>query len=162
MRKSWIVSLMTPLLATCGGSEGVGGSSPPPGNLKTLSQASPSAGDCSPHHGTLYRNAEVEPFAAINPANPANRIAIWQQDRWDSGGAQGLVAAASFDGGMTWTLQPLPTAQCAGGSDFGRATDPWVTFDPDGIAYALSLSFTGAARAAGKRQRQRVRDAVGI
>jgi len=146
-----MVSLMAPLLATCGGSDNApaGTSLPPPAELTTLSAPSPFADDCSPHRGTLYRNAEVEPFAAINPANPANRIAVWQQDRWDSGGAQGLMAAASLDGGQTWTLQPLQTARCPGGADFERATDPWVTFGPDGIAYALSLSFTGTARGAG-------------
>jgi hypothetical protein len=51
----------------------------------------------------VYANAEVEARAAVNPVNPSNLVAAWQQDRWSDGGAQGLVAAASFDGGRTWS-----------------------------------------------------------
>ncbi len=49
--------------------------------------------------GTNYVNAEVEPHVAINPINPANLIAAWQQDRWSNGGASGNAGAVSFDGG---------------------------------------------------------------
>jgi len=99
--------------------------------------------------GTLYRSAEVEPSVALNPTSPANLIGMWQQDRWSNGGAQGLVVAASFDSGQHWTLSSVPFSLCTGGSvanggDFGRATDPWVAISPDGTAYALSLSFSGA------------------
>ena len=31
---------------------------------------------------TNYLNAEVEPWAAINPTNPNNIIGVYQQDRW--------------------------------------------------------------------------------
>ena len=31
--------------------------------------------------GTNFLNAEVEPWVDANPANPANLIAVWQQDR---------------------------------------------------------------------------------
>ena len=48
--------------------------------------------------GTNFVNAEVEPWVAINPANPSNVIGAWQQDRWSNGGAHGLVAGYSFDG----------------------------------------------------------------
>jgi hypothetical protein len=73
---------------------------------------------------------------------------MWQQDRWSNGGAQGLIVAASFDSGQSWTPSSLPFSLCTGGSvgnggDFDRATDPWVSIAPDGTAYALSLSFSG-------------------
>src|SRR6266496_3476748 len=55
-----------------------------------------------------YVNAEVEPYVAVNPTNPANLIGAWQQDRWSDGGAHGLVAGFSFDGGTTWNETPLP------------------------------------------------------
>ncbi len=53
--------------------------------------------------GTEYRNAEVEPQVAVNPLNPGNLVVSWQQDRWLSGGASGIVSAVSFDGGATWS-----------------------------------------------------------
>ncbi len=93
--------------------------------------------------GTNYPNTEVEPFSAVNPANTANQIAVWQQDRWSNGGADALMAAASFDGGATWGAQtPLPFNTCApGGLPYERASDPWISIGPDGIAYAVSISF---------------------
>ncbi len=56
------------------------------------------------------------------------------------------MAGASYDGGLSWNRQPLPTSRCAGGTsvnggDYERASDPWVSFSPTGIAYAISLSF---------------------
>jgi len=130
---------------------------PPAASLVRVSAATPfdrTCNDASAQSGTLYLDAEVEPYVAVNPASPLNVIGIWQQDRWSNGGAQGLMAAASFDDGATWTRRPLPTSQCAGGTsanggDYQRASDPWVSFAPDGTAYAISLSFSGATFATG-------------
>ncbi|MEO8359429.1 MAG: sialidase family protein [Vicinamibacteria bacterium] len=94
--------------------------------------------------GTAFVNAEVEPHLAINPSRASNLIAAWQQDRWSTGGARGLVAAASNDAGATWTRRALPFSRCAGGT-FERASDPWVTIGPTGIAQFMSLSITGSA-----------------
>lgn len=92
--------------------------------------------------GTNYVNAEVEPWLATNPKNPSNLIGVWQQDRWDNGGAHGLVARSSFDGGLTWgTPAALPFSACAVTPGYERASDPWVSIGPDGIAYAVSISF---------------------
>jgi hypothetical protein len=104
--------------------------------------------------GTLFTNAEVEPSVIVNPLSPANLIGAWQQDRWSNGGAQGLMLAATFDGGQNWTLTSVPFSRCTGGNagnggDLDRATDPWVSMSPDGIAYALSLSFSGGTLAPG-------------
>ena len=72
----------------------------------------------------------------------------WQQDRWSSGGASGIVAASSTDGGLTWTRAAFPVSRCGGGNaanagDYGRATDPWVTFAPNGVAFQMALAFEG-------------------
>jgi hypothetical protein len=93
--------------------------------------------------GTNDPNTEVEPFNAVNPANTANQIAVWQQDRWSNGGAHALMAAASFNGGSTWgSRQALPFNMCApGGLSYERASDPWVSIGPEGVAYAISISF---------------------
>jgi hypothetical protein len=93
--------------------------------------------------GVLYRQAEVEPNVAANPARPNNLIGVWQQDRFSNGGARGLVAGYSTDTGRSWREVPLPFSRCvAGGLAYDRASDPVVSIGPDGRAYAVSLSFT--------------------
>lgn len=100
--------------------------------------------------GTVYVNAEVEPDVAVNPANPDNIIGVWQQDRWNNGGAHGLVAGFSANGGKTWGETTLPFSSCAPnaildpftGAPYGRASDPWVSIGPDGTAYTVGLLAT--------------------
>ena len=86
-----------------------------------------------------YVNTEVEPFVAVNPTNLNNIIGAYQQDRWSDGGAHGLVASRSFDGGATWAHDFAAFSTCSGGDLFPRATDPWVSFDSAGRAYQISL-----------------------
>ena len=98
---------------------------------------------------TSYVNAEVEPWIAVNPSNPSNRIAVYQQDRWSDGGARGLLASVTHNGGATWNRTFAPFTFCSGGSagnggDFERASDPWVTFAPNGDAYQVALNFNGS------------------
>lgn len=88
-----------------------------------------------------YPNSEVEPYVAVNPTNPDNLIAVWQQDRWNTGSSRGNLAGVSFDGGESWTLVSATGSNaCTGNSFWIRATDPWVTFSPDGTAYFMHLA----------------------
>ena len=105
--------------------------------------ASCTIGSGPPEWGTVnYLNAEVEPDVAVNPTNPRNIIGVVQQDRWNDGGAHGLVAMYSKDGGATYKVVPLPFSSCApNGLNYERASDPWVSFGPDGTAYAVGLVF---------------------
>ncbi|HEX9074794.1 MAG TPA: sialidase family protein, partial [Anaerolineae bacterium] len=41
----------------------------------------------------------------------------------------------------TWGETPQPFSACAGGLGYERASDPWVSFGPDGTAYSVSISF---------------------
>src|ERR687885_739483 len=98
----------------------------------------------TPPQNVNYVHAEVEPYVAVNPktvgTKQVNIIGVWQQDRWSTGSANGLVAGYSLDGGKTWGTTPLPFNSCApGGADFERASDPWVSIGPDGTAYAVAL-----------------------
>jgi BNR/Asp-box repeat len=113
-----------------------------------VSAPSPFRLGCSgvPDTGTLYPNAEVEPFASANPRNPLNLVGVWQQDRWSNGGARGLGTGYSFDGGITWNRVFPPFSRCAGGNaanngEYERATDPWVSFSPNGVVHQMALSF---------------------
>ena len=95
---------------------------------------------------TLYPEAEVEPFVAVNPTNSNNVIGVFQQDRWSDGGSRGLVTARSGDGGTTWARNFAAFSTCSGNppsNTYERASDPWVTFDPAGNAYQISLSVSG-------------------
>lgn len=149
-------------LTACGGGGGGGGAvvtNPPFVPLLAgvrISDTSPYSPGCdaATSTGTLYEHAEVEPSVAVNALNPANIVAGWQQDRRSDGGSHGLVTAASFDGGRTWTRASPDVSRCAGGSaatasDYERASDPWLTFSADGTAFLLSLSFSGSILAPG-------------
>ncbi|MGH8397746.1 MAG: sialidase family protein [Gammaproteobacteria bacterium] len=164
----WIILAANLLLSACGGGGGSSGSSsgstppptaslPPPGApLVRVSGASPYANNCGgAMQGSVnYEDAEVEPYVAVNPINPSNLIGIWQQDRWSDGGAHGLVVARSLDNGKTWSEQTLNLSVCGSGTttnggNYARASDPWVSFSPNGVAYVISISFSGDTMAPG-------------
>src|ERR671937_736465 len=91
---------------------------------------------------TLFPNAEPEPRADVNPTNSSNIVGMYQQDRWSDGGARGLVSSWSKDGGATWAPVVIPgVSKCSGSTIYDRASDPWVSFAPNGDLYAISLSF---------------------
>ncbi len=101
--------------------------------------------DDSGQQGTITVNSELEPWVAVNPTDPSNIIGVYQQDRWSNGGAHGLVAAISHDGGQTWSHTWAHFSTCSGGTpenggDYERASDPWISFSPGGDAYWISLS----------------------
>jgi hypothetical protein len=107
--------------------------------------ACPSAPDI--FGGVVFPSTEPEVWLATNPRDPRNLIGSIQQDRWSDGGAQGLVAPFSRDGGRSWDEVPLPFNECASSTYHGhvlhydRASDPWVDVGRDGTAYAISISF---------------------
>lgn len=102
--------------------------------------------------GTLYASAEVEPFVAVDPLDPQTMVGVWQQDRWSNGSARGLVSATTHDGGRSWRRTVQPFSRCGGGNvmnggNYTRASDPWVTYSPNGVVHAMSLSTLGNANA---------------
>jgi len=121
--------------------------------LVTVSSTDPYAGCANDGQtGTDTKDAEVEPQVAVNPHTAGNIIGAWQQDRWSNGGAHGLLAGFSTDGGKTWGESQLPFSGCVTGSNpvldpftgtpYNRASDPWVSIGPDGTAYAVALAAT--------------------
>ena len=92
----------------------------------------------------VYAGAEVEPSLAVNPVDPANLIAAYQQDRWSDGAARGIVVASTTDGGDTWRPQSLPFSQCAGGDPASvRVGDPWVVYGSTGSAWVIATGSDG-------------------
>jgi len=90
----------------------------------------------------VYPGAEVEPSVATNRFLPFEVVGAWQQDRWNDGGARGLVSAFSRDGGRTFQRSVWPVSRCApGGLNYERASDPWVSIGPEGTVYGSALPF---------------------
>src|SRR6476660_3438969 len=70
----------------------------------------------------LYPNSEPEMRADVNPTNSAN-----------IGGARGLVASWTKNGGATWHPVVIPdVSACSGNPGYVRASDPWVSFAANG------------------------------
>jgi hypothetical protein len=89
---------------------------------------------------TLYPNAEIEPRWA---RYGSTIVGEYQQDRWSDGGARGLVTSVSHDNGATWHRVVVPGISACSGGPYLRASDPWVSFAPNGDLYEISLSFLG-------------------
>ena len=88
-------------------------------------------------------NGDNEVDIAINPTNPANLIAAWN----DYGPGQSCGLGYSFDGGKTWATSWLRGVTPPGGNatfDYG-AGDPSVGFLNDGTA-VLSCAAWGASK----------------
>jgi hypothetical protein len=92
-----------------------------------------------------FKDTEVEPLVAVNPTNPNNVIGVFQEDRWSDGGAHGLLAAVSFNGGSSYVNDWAEFSACSDKPEtpefehLPRATDPWVSFDAAGRAYQVGL-----------------------
>jgi hypothetical protein len=95
-------------------------------------------------------------MASVDPTDSSHLVGAFQQDRWSDGGAHGLVAAHSTNGGSSWTVSPEPFSVCYHASGFAgdylnyqRASDPWLSVGPGtpgsptsgSTAYAVSISF---------------------
>ena len=153
MRTSCWRLLLAALLVAAAAAPASAGAAVDP--LTLVSGPSPFAAGCegAPETGTVYRNAEVEPWVDVNLADANNLVGNWQQDRWSNGGASGNLSAYSLNGGTSWTIPPISAApdtgqakfsRCTGGNtanggNFERATDPWVSFSPNGVAHQVAL-----------------------
>lgn len=92
--------------------------------------------------GSAQLDSEVEPHIATDPTDPKTMVAAWTQDRHTGGGGgRSNVIASSQDGGETWQQALVPGLSTCTGGERSRATDPWLDFGPDGVAYLASLSF---------------------
>ncbi|HET6951985.1 MAG TPA: sialidase family protein [Acidimicrobiales bacterium] len=131
-----------------------GGSATPP---VVASAAAPLATPpCSDTAGTgsalqptpeVFADSEVEPWVDAFAGDldgdgvMGDVVAgIWQQDRWSNGGSRDQRGAISFDDGATWQqIAFAGVTACTGGS-FDRATDPWLSFSPDGDLHIMHLA----------------------
>lgn len=83
-----------------------------------------------------------EPYIAVNPRNPANRIAAWMDRTRNT-----VDTAYTTDGGRSWHLSiPMGLDNCTGNAQQGWEgnADVWVSFGPDGVAYFTSIPWKHA------------------
>jgi hypothetical protein len=145
-RRVPFIALAAAILAVAGS-----GASANPGTVVSttpVSGASPfascTADNVGGQTGTNYLGTEVEPWITasgrdLNGDGANDVIAGYQQDRWSNGASRGVYASVLFNG--LWVQVAIPgTSVCAGGLRYPRATDPWVSFSPDGTAYFFTLS----------------------
>ena len=93
-----------------------------------------------PATGTAYAGAEVEPHVAVDPQDPRHLIGAWQQDRWSDGGAHGLVAAVSHNGGATFAYSWPHFSICAGGTAANQGNYPMV----QGAVLVVAVIYVGS------------------
>jgi len=105
--------------------------------------------------GHAQPDTETEPSIAVNPGNPHNAVAVFQEDRVDAGGDAGNGFATTFDNGKTWVHGYLPGLTTVTGGAFDRASDAVVTFGADPaqrghyLVYANSLVFNDGSGPSG-------------
>lgn len=88
----------------------------------------------SPDHTVttlISSGSAVEPTIAVNPKNPKNIVACWQQGRIDNGGALEGAIAFTCNGGKDWERTVVPLQNCIGGIT-QRISDIWLSFARDG------------------------------
>ena len=96
--------------------------------------------DVAPQPGS-EPDTVVEPDVAVNPRNAANAVAAAHDGRFPDGGAVAISVAWTKDSGGHWHHMPVHGVTTATGGEFDRASDPVVTFGPDGTAYLSILAF---------------------
>jgi hypothetical protein len=154
MRRGFKIMTAVAAISTLGLTPALGAIQQQP---EPASGASPfGAADCNtqPQTGTLYPDSEVEPWLDVDPTSADDSdgpdfIGVYQQDRYSDGGARGLGTSVSTNGGASFSILPanhLPDfTQCVGNRLYERASDPWVSFGPNGDAHQISLSFNNTA-----------------
>lgn len=96
--------------------------------------------DVAPQPG-CEQDTLVEPSVAVSPLNPAISVAAAHDCRYANGGAVDISYAWTHDGGAHWQHAPLPLLTEAVGGVWDRASDPVVSFGPDGSVYIAALVF---------------------
>jgi hypothetical protein len=86
-------------------------------------------------------DTEAEPAVAVDPLDPRTVVAVFQQGRFQDGGAVAIGFASSADGGRTWVAGSLAGLSTATGGAFPRVSDPVVAFGPGHVAYAAAIAF---------------------
>ena len=147
LKKAFFAGALASALSLVVSTAGVAGVTPPVRASALVSPlaacASQDAAQIAAAGGRNFPNAEVEPTVSVFGNNV---IGMWHEDRWSNGGGHGIGLGTSSDGGATWSNGVMPWDFCAPGTPtalqkYLRNSDPWVSYGPDGTAYASALAF---------------------
>src|SRR2546427_4777704 len=58
----------------------------------------------------VYLTSEGEPWVAVNPTNPNNIAAFWQQHRWSNVGSRGSGASSRLNCEASWSAGSTSTS----------------------------------------------------
>ena len=79
------------------------------------------------------KDTATEPHIVVDPRDPRRMATAWMQDF-----TQGIVVAATTDGGRNWRQAiPPKLSECAGSE--GASADPRLAYGPDGTLYLSSM-----------------------
>jgi hypothetical protein len=84
---------------------------------------------------------EVEPYLAVNPANPKNMVGTWTQDAFPGSGAtsSAIGVAVTFNGGNNWKTGVIPGLTLSTGGTYLGTADSWLSFAPNGDLYFTAM-----------------------
>jgi len=119
-------------------------SAPPPTTAAKLGPNTWLGDDPSALPPTL--RGQAEPHLARSFTDPGLVVGIWQEGRFENGGALGCGYGISKDGGQTWRRGLIPhlTARIDGGP-FDRASDPVAAIDSHDAIYLSTVALKGEA-----------------
>lgn len=92
--------------------------------------------------GCSQPDTQADPSVAVNPSNPLNAVATFQEGRDAARGAATLGFATTFNGGRTWETGHLPGLTIAVGGHFKRSSKASVVFGPNDHVYATGVAFS--------------------
>lgn len=97
--------------------------------------------DClAPLTSEQQADTTIEPSIAVNPADPLNAVATYQEGRVDSGCAEAIGFATTTDGGQSWAFGDLPgLTEATGNQEVPLASDPVAAFGPNDHVYINTL-----------------------
>ena len=100
--------------------------------LHQASGATPFAPDCNgaPQSVAAVRDSEVEPWIDVNPGNAKQMIGVYQQDRFSTGGANGLGTSVTTDGAATWRELKVGSCRRSPGAPAPRPARSATTSGP--------------------------------
>jgi hypothetical protein len=81
----------------------------------------------------------VEPDIAVSTRDPRVAVAVSHEGRFANGGAVAIAHAWTRDGGTSWHHSPVAGITTATGGAWNRASDPVLSFAPDGSVYLSAL-----------------------
>lgn len=111
------------------------------GKVEAISDRTPFPDSCGAPR--IQRGAEAGPVVAVNPRDPRNLVAAFEQDLDEGQNALSVLVVVSRDGAETFHRVLVPgLSRCTGGDPLYVA-DPTLAFGGDGVLYLSTLSRSG-------------------